>query len=207
MSSDLRTIELKGFQILRGQEPLLVEPLSASFRPATLNLITGGNGSGKTTLLDLLALRTRQRPGCTVARRGHSRAQEIAYLPQRYSFLLDIRVRHLINLAVRHGGLIGQAPVAIRAKISETPQCEVGELSGGEQQMLLFWLVSSQPVHIFIYDEPLRHLDNDAARHTTELIEQQVLRGDLVIVSDHSDVSHWRLSPRRVSLILKESSR
>ena len=207
MSSDLRTIELTGFQIIRGQEHLLTEPLAANFRPAALNLITGENGSGKTTLLDLLALRAREHHGCAVVRRGHSRAREIAYLPQRYSLIVDIRVRHLIDLAARHGRLIGPEPDAIRAKMSKAPRCELGELSGGEQQILLFWLVSSQPVHIFIYDEPLRHLDNEGARLAMEVIEQQVQRGDLVIVSNHSDCSHWRLSIQLVSLILNESSR
>lgn len=207
MNSDLRRIEIEGFQVFRDREPLLVEMLSADFGPAVLNLITGENGSGKTTLLDLLAHRTRQSRGCKVRPSGNSLAREIAYMPQRSSYLSDVRVRHLIDLASSHGRLIGKEPEAIQKKMEKLPRCEVGELSGGEQQILLFWLVSSQPVHVFIYDEPLRHLDNNAASQVIDVIEQQVRRGDLVIVSDHSDGSNWSVPTRRISLVPRASSR
>ena len=199
-------IELEGFQLLLGGQQLLAEPLDAVFETNSLNLIRGENGSGKTTLLDLLALRSGPNAGCTILRNGHSRAEEIAYLPQRCSFIHDIRVRQLLDLAFRRGRTRSDC-LENRAKTLTDSKREVGELSGGEQQLLLFWLIASQPVHIFVYDEPIRHLDNDVARLVIEAVEQQVLRGDLVILSDHSGNTPWGVNTQHISLVTGPSFR
>jgi ABC-2 type transport system ATP-binding protein len=203
LNSILQKIEIRHFQILREGQPLLVEPLFASFSSGMLNIVTGANGSGKTTLLDLLARRVNAIDGCSDSRCGHSRKTEIAYLPQTFANILDIKVSHLIDLAFRKHPTALPIPGTI-ANVLKRHNGELGELAGGQQQILLFWLVASQPLHVFIYDEPLRHLDPNATDYVTHTIEQQVQRGDLVVLSDHSDGSRWSIQSHRVTLIQQE---
>jgi ABC-type Mn2+/Zn2+ transport system ATPase subunit len=172
-----------------------------------LNVIAGANGTGKTTLLDMLARRVEAIGGCSVSRCGHSRSTEIAYLPQTLTNVLDIKVGHLRDLAFRGHSAALPKPDKIPDEIKEVlkrPNCELGEFSGGQQQILLFWLVVSQPLHVFVYDEPLRHLDTHATKYATDVIEQQVRSGELVILSDHSDGSRWRIQSRLVTLIRQD---
>jgi ABC-type Mn2+/Zn2+ transport system ATPase subunit len=128
-----------------------------------------------------------------VLRSGHSQPREIAYLPQTTAHILDIKIKQLVDLAFRNTPKLPSVPFEVE-NFLENPSREVGDLSGGQQQMLLFWLVAFQPLHIFIYDEPLRHLDDHAAAFVTWTIEQQIHRGELVILSDHSDGSRWHVT-------------
>jgi ABC-2 type transport system ATP-binding protein len=199
MSFTLRNIVIENCRAEAGRLRLFVSPQSACFRNGQLNVISGPNGIGKTLLLEFLALRGNGHFRCSLDRSGHQTAREIAYLPQVTANVLDIKIGHLIDLAFRNRSELPKVPPAIEP-ILGSPHRELGELSGGQQQLLLFWLVASQPLHVFIYDEPLRHLDSDAANFVARTIEEQVTEGELVILSDHSNYSSWNAIVFRLQL-------
>ncbi len=200
MNSAEVSIKLERLQLERAGRGLFPEPLSTHFATGVLNILTGPNGSGKTTLLDIIALRTKPPDGRIVHRAGHVHATDIAYLPQQLWDVLDIRIADLLVLAV---GPNCSCPTGVPEPLIEAlarPKKDLGALSGGQRQILLFWLVSSQSKRIYVYDEPLRHLDDIANRYVVSRIEDQVKRGMLVVLSEHSAEKHWSVACDRVAL-------
>ena len=192
-------IELEKCQLLVGSKVLLDSPLAAFFGPGELNIVAGPNGCGKTSLLDVLAMRAKPAKGSHIFRKGHSKPTDIAYLPQAVVHLGDVTVRDLVLLAFRNSGAPTGAPSQIGRILGNTKR-ECGDLSGGERQILLFWLVASQQAQVFVYDEPFRHLDEASANVVTRTIEHQVRCGELVIISEHSEVARWEVPTRRLDL-------
>jgi ABC-type multidrug transport system ATPase subunit len=194
-------VSVRALRLVQAGKALNPEPISVDFTPKTLNILSGPNGSGKTTLLDILALRTKQPPGLT--RSGHSAAEEIAYLPQQFWDVYDIRVADLLSLAMRRGYSVQcEGPRPLTDALSR-PRRELGALSSGQRQVLLFWLVSSQKKQIYIYDEPLRHLDMTSRSYVIDTIETQVKRGMLVILSEHACDTSWHIPCDSIRLIAR----
>jgi len=192
------SVEFDHLQIEREQRSLFPEPMSGRLPAGVLNILVGPNGSGKTSLLDLVALRARTPLGTRLIWAGCTDATDIAYLPQQLWDVLDVRVGDLVELAFgRHRSRSTEVP-GLLEEVMARPKKELGTLSGGQRQLLLFWLVSSRPQGIYIYDEPLRHLDDRAARYVIETIENQVKEGMFVAISEHSVVEHWTVPYQRL---------
>ena len=191
MTSTEVGIEIETLQIERGGRALFCNPITTSFKPGALNILTGPNGSGKTSLLDIVALRAAPPQSAMIRRTGHSVATEIAYLPQQLCDALDVRVHELVALATGFRALakIHEPPPTVKAISCKKGVLEA--LSGGQRQLLLFWLVSCQSQRFFVYDEPLRHLDSDTSKYVIQVIENQVRTGLLVLLSEHSHNSRW----------------
>lgn len=165
-----------------------------------LNIIIGDNGSGKTTLLDVLALRKSVPKGITFRHPGYAQPTDVAYLPQQFWHIADIKVADLLKLA---GGERpcdrGGSPSTLSDVLAE-PKKELGQLSGGQLQILLFTLVSMQRKKIFIYDEPFGHLDAYAVTYVRTVIERQVNSGFLVILSELREENRWTVACNPVRL-------
>jgi ABC-2 type transport system ATP-binding protein len=194
------SVEFENVEVPRGPRAPCSTPVSGHFGPGVLNILTGANGSGKSTLLDVVALRARRSTLARITWAGCTDATDIAYLPQQLWDVLDIRVRDLLALAFRRCDRdLKDAPPALKEALAE-PRKELGALSGGQRQLLLFWLVASQSKRVYIYDEPLRHLDTVATRYVVGMIERQVQSGLLIVVSEHSSENHWSVPCDRVIL-------
>lgn len=165
-----------------------------------LNIIIGDNGSGKTTLLDVLALRKSAPKDIMFRRGGYLQPTDVAYLPQQFWHIADIKVADLLKLA---GGerpcYSGGRPSTLGDVLTE-PQKELGQLSGGQLQILLFALVSMQRRKVFIYDEPFGHLDAYAVTYVRRVIERQVNDGFLVILSELHEDNRWTVACNSVRL-------
>lgn len=200
MNSAEVSVEVNGLQLQRAGRSLFAEPVSARFTSGVLNILTGPNGSGKTTLLDIISDRAKQPTGPIIRRAGHRCAIDIAYLPQQLWDVLDVRIADLLVLAVGHRCSCPMGAPEPLIEALAKPKKDLGALSGGQRQLLLFWLVSSQPKRIYIYDEPLRHLDAVANRYVIGVIEHQVRQGRLVVVSEYSKETQWSVGCDRLAL-------
>jgi ABC-type multidrug transport system ATPase subunit len=197
VSSLLPSIEFVDIQLRRGNRTLFTKPLTMRSRSGHINILAGPNGSGKSSMMDIIALRAAAPSGAIIHRVGHSKGEDIAYLPQQFWDVLDIRIDDLLQLAAplqqRH------IPTQLHSSLSRARK-ELGQLSGGQRQLLLFWLVSSQPLSIYVYDEPFRHLDNSARVYVTNAIETQIADGKLVFLSEHSPSTHWSFPCNRLMI-------
>lgn len=194
------SVDFENVEVPRGPRASCSTPLSGRFVPRVLNILTGPNGSGKSTLLDVVALRAPPSSRARIRWVGCATAVDIAYLPQQLWDVLDIRVRDLLGLALGRCHLgPTDAPAALTESLAESRK-ELGALSGGQRQLLLFWLVASQSKRVYIYDEPLRHLDAMASRYVVGMIERQVQNGLLIVVSEHTSENHWSVPCDRVIL-------
>jgi len=200
MSSTELSVELHNVQLQRAGQVLSLEPFSKRFGTGVLNILTGPNGSGKSTLLDIIAFRKEPPVGSIIRPAGYVYATDVAYLPQQLRDILDVRIADLLVLALgRRCSLPTGAPEALLDALAN-PKKELGELSGGQLQLLLFWLVSLQSKRVYIYDEPLRHLDPFANKYVVKIIEDQVKHGMLIVLSEHSLETHWSVACDRVAL-------
>jgi ABC-type Mn2+/Zn2+ transport system ATPase subunit len=176
------TIRLHELHLRVGEVELCSGPLSVEFLPGALHLITGPNGCGKTTLLDVISMRQVVSNSHLVMRTGHSRPTDIAYLPQRINDVGDVRIADLLRLGCKRA-----KEACLPAWATKPGRKRVGEVSGGQQQLLWFLLVSQQPLAVHVYDEPLQNLDVNSRGEVKARIAQLVNSGTLVIAAEHGD--------------------
>jgi ABC-2 type transport system ATP-binding protein len=200
LNSDVKSVELSNVQLTRGTRALFQKPLEIQLVSGMLNILVGENGSGKTSLLDIIAMRVQAPNDAQVKRTGHSKSTEIAYLPQQLWDVLDIRVIELLSLSASAGSCAGLDVASGLTGIPRFSRRVLGRLSGGQRQLLLFDIVSSQKLAVFVYDEPFRHLDPNAAELVVRKLEAQVTRGDLVVLSEHSVQDRWGVGCNRIEL-------
>ncbi|WP_238596905.1 metal ABC transporter ATP-binding protein [Corynebacterium heidelbergense] len=165
-------------------EPLLefrdaaVEPLwrglSFTVQPGEFLAVLGTNGVGKSTLLNV-ALGNRKLTG------GSYRAtNRVGFMPQQRMFDPDapIRARDLVGLSTAHGILrhrrprrtdVDRALAAVGA--SGFAKRRVGELSGGQQQLIRQAQALAGDPKLLLCDEPLLSMDLRAQRRTVELLD------------------------------------
>ncbi len=158
--------------------------LNFTFTSGYLNLLRGPNGIGKSTLVEILARHTAGVASGTISYSPRMSTRDIAYLPQFPKGVEDISIEGLIELSSRHaisGWRSALPDWVIRSSRS------LGELSGGQRQLLLALAVLSQARPVFILDEPLAALDHDARGLVVRGIARLVDNRALVIVVSHND--------------------
>jgi ABC-type multidrug transport system ATPase subunit len=195
MNSDL-LITMNSFQTQLGDRIVPVVPFSLECRSGELVTVRGDNGSGKTTILDAIA--ARGKPDPRIRRSAHLKPTDVSYLPQQLYDVGDIVVAELRKLAL--GKRRGLQPPEQLSFLSKDNRREMDTLSGGQRQLLLFWLVASQRSPVFVYDEPFRHLDDAGRTFVRDTIQGQVSEKRLVIISDHVGQVRWTVPCRSYEL-------
>ena len=194
------SVDVSNLQLNNGGQPLFPAPLAIHCDRRFLNIVVGKNGTGKSRILDILSLRKENPASAVVRRIGYENSTDVAYLPQMFFDVFDIRVKDIVRLAASRwsSSVSFTQPNILGFPISSN--VELGALSGGQRQLLLFWLVSMQPLRVHIYDEPFRHLDGEASAYVRSTIEGQVKMEKLVIISEHSAHTAWKVPCNRTNL-------
>lgn len=156
-------------------EPLWRD-LNLEVAPGEFLAILGSNGVGKSTLFQtVLGQRALTRGTVEVAGR-------IGYIPQQRMFPanLPIRARDLVGLSTAHGVFRNRRPrrEQVDAALAEVGAAglasrRVGEMSGGQQQLIRQAQALAGDPEILLCDEPLLSMDLRAQRATVELLERQ----------------------------------
>ena len=157
-----------------------VEPLwrdlNIEVAPEEFLAVLGTNGVGKSTLLNV-ALGTRKltHGKCEVNGR-------IGYIPQQRMFdtNIPIRSKDLVGLAVAHGVITKRKPKAatVEQALEEVGATglanrRIGELSGGQQQIIRQAQAFANDPELLLCDEPLLSLDMRAQKRTVELLDRR----------------------------------
>lgn len=156
-------------------EPLWRD-LNLEVAPGEFLAILGSNGVGKSTLFQTVL-------GQRALTRGSVEVEgTIGYIPQQRMFPanLPIRARDLVGLSTAHGVFRNRRPrrEQVDAALAEVGAAglanrRVGEMSGGQQQLIRQAQALAGDPEILLCDEPLLSMDLRAQRATVELLERQ----------------------------------
>ncbi|ALC06744.1 ABC transporter ATPase [Corynebacterium deserti GIMN1.010] len=160
--------------------------LNLELRQGEFLAVLGPNGVGKSTLINTI-LGTRKLTHGSVEATGR-----VGYIPQQRIFDVPLRARDLVSLSAAHGVAKGRkAPKEVvdklLARVGATGLAErrVGELSGGQQQLVRQAQALAMRPQLLLADEPLLSLDPGVAQRTVSLFGELKAEGVGVIVVTH----------------------
>ena len=159
----------------KAAKPLL-NSLNLEIKEGTVNVLLGLNGCGKTTFVKLLAGLLKPTDG-TILYNGQdlqkisirNRAKIFSYVPQKAEVTSDVPVRQYLSYGVTNTLEFYEHPgkeemklvegVAEKLHISNLLDKNLGEISGGELQIVLIACSLIQNTEIMLLDEPTSALD------------------------------------------------
>lgn len=180
-----RVLEVKHFDLFDPLKQKLIENLSFSVYPGESLHIVGENGVGKTALLRALFSSYRFYSGHL-----QLNIEDFSYLPQ-----LSPRMP---KLPVSLGEICSQEYSFFPERIMK--KSLVGA-SGGERKRAMLAKVFSENKRLIVLDEPLNHLDQNAAAQVGQWLAGYLSQGGTLIYTGHSgklpqqrvlDLEKWR---------------
>lgn len=160
----------------------IFDQLDLSFEKGKLNVLVGPNGSGKSTLFDCIA-------GINGDKYQPAQDKSIAYKLQKNYLLPDLSVKQTIDLyqSMQVDPRQKQFLEPLFQKvISPNLANKMGRLSGGQQQLVLNYLILSLERDIYLLDEPGNNLDSETKKLLYAVIFEMVsATSKLFIVSEH----------------------
>lgn len=165
--------------------------VTLEFVPGSATALMGANGSGKTTLLDCMAGLLEPTSG-SVDSSGHKIAYVRQHLPHRW---MPLTAREVVTMG-RYGlrGLLGRLQrsdfdaieaAARHLDVHDLFGLQFGELSGGQRQRVIVAQALAAEPTVLLLDEPLTGLDIPSQDRILLVIEQEIARGAIVILSTH----------------------
>ena len=205
-------IDIKDLTVAYDREPA-VHHLTGCFAPGSLTAIVGPNGAGKSTLLKTIA-------GLVAADEGEVRMngltrRGLAYLPQlaEVDRSFPISVIDAVSLGLWAeiglfgaitGGLTARARAALGAVgLAGFEYRQVGSLSAGQFQRVLFARLMLQDAGVILLDEPFAAIDERTGADLMDLVHRWHEEGRTVIAVLH-DIERVRAAFPQVLLLARE---
>lgn len=165
----------------------LWKDLNLELRRGEFIAVLGPNGVGKSTLLGTV-LGTRRLTSGSI-----SRGARLGFIPQQRMFPdIPLRARDLVSLSGAHGVFKNRRMPAedvdeLLERVGATGLAgrKVGELSGGQQQLVRQAQALATRPEVLLADEPLLSLDPGAQQRTVRLLGQLKAEGVGQIVVTH----------------------
>jgi putative ABC transport system ATP-binding protein len=187
-----------------GKQHVVLDNLSAEFRPGEIVALRGRSGSGKSTLLNLIsgidapdqgevevaglnitAMSERER---TLFRREH-----IGFVYQAFNLITTLSVSDNLRLVLELNGVSDpQANTRIDEILSAVGLADRARsfpdvLSGGEQQRVAIARALVHRPSLVLADEPTGNLDEKTAAGVLQLVDRMVRHvGGTMIIATHS---------------------
>lgn len=181
----------------------VLNSINLEIKPGSVNVLLGLNGCGKTTLIKLLAGLEKSLEGTieyddknlqTIKIR--ERAKIFAYVPQQANVTNDIPVRQYLSYGTTNTLAFYEHPgkeemkrveaMAERLHISHLLDKNLGEISGGELQIVLIACSLIQNTEILLLDEPTSALDMKNQNLVLSILKDVAKEGKTIILSSHN---------------------
>jgi heme exporter protein A len=191
-------LDIQGLEARRGRR-VLFSGLAFSAAPGQLVRVTGANGAGKTTLLRMLVGLAEPSAGRVLwcgqplAAQRPEFHRELAWLSHAAALKDDLSAQeNLQSLAL----LSGDAPSAAQglaalsgAGLKGREKLPARVLSAGQRRrVVLARLAFAQSRRLWVLDEPFNALDTDASAWLASLVQSQLARGGIVVLTSHQAV-------------------
>ncbi|OYY66312.1 MAG: heme ABC exporter ATP-binding protein CcmA [Burkholderiales bacterium 28-67-8] len=193
------SLELTGLSCTRGSRRLF-PCVDRSVRAGELMRVQGPNGAGKTTLLRTLCGLSMPAEGevrwCgqAVARQRDSFHRDLIYIGHAACLKDDLTARENLLAACLLGGQHpdeAQVLAALRvAGLRQREHLSARSLSQGQRRRVsLARLVLGEASRLWVLDEPFNALDTDATAWLLGVLEAQLRRGGIVVLTSHMPVA------------------
>ncbi|WP_404971300.1 metal ABC transporter ATP-binding protein [Vibrio campbellii] len=193
---------------LKYGDNLILQGIQTQFEAGQCHVIMGPNGGGKTSLLRSVLGLTPFTGDISVHWPDPKQTQQagkIGYVPQKAMFEASL------PLTVMDFVLLNQTRVPLfwRRKSKQTQQAlaqlervgmaarsdrRMGQLSGGEQQRVLFAQALLDDPSLLVLDEPTTGMDEQGVRYLEGLIHEVVAEGKTVLAVHHDVTAVRRLN-------------
>ncbi|CAE6942942.1 ATPases associated with a variety of cellular activities [Vibrio sp. B1ASS3] len=207
------SISLDGVSLQYGDN-LILQDIQTQFEAGQCHVIMGPNGGGKTSLLRSVLGLTPFTGDISVHWPDSEHAAKIGYVPQKAMFEASL------PLTVMDFVLLNQTRVPLfwRRKTMQTQQAlaqlervgmasrsdrRMGQLSGGEQQRVLFAQALLDEPSLLVLDEPTTGMDEQGVRYLESLIHEVVGEGKTVLAVHH-DVTAVRRLDAQVHVVNRQ---
>ena len=181
----------------------VINDLNLSIEAGTINVILGLNGCGKTTFIKLLA-------GLLKADNGEilysdkdvfnisvkERSKIFSYVPQKTYSADDFLVKDYLTYGFINSLKFYQTPsdeqlekvnnIAERLRITHLLSQKMGQISGGERQIVSIASCLLQDTPIILLDEPTSALDLKNQNNVLSLLREITTQGKTIILSSHN---------------------
>lgn len=181
----------------------VLNSINMEIKPGSVNVLLGLNGCGKTTLIKLLSGLEKPLEGTieyddknlqTIKIRERSKI--FAYVPQQANVTNDIPVRQYLSYGTTNTLAFYEHPgreemerveaTAERLNISHLLDKNLGEISGGELQIVLIACSLIQNTEILLLDEPTSALDMKNQNLVLSILKDVAKEGKTIILSSHN---------------------
>jgi len=182
-----------------------VRAVSGTFAEGSLVALAGPNGAGKSTLLKAIAGILKPASGHIDI--AHEAEHHTAFLPQSSALQRDYPFTVLQTALtglwpeLGSGGAITEAhktrarSVLAKLGLEDLEKRQIGALSGGQFQRLLFARVMMQDPKLILLDEPFTGLDNETTKTLVQILRLWHKEGRTVLCVLHDFLLLRRVFP------------
>jgi len=211
----------------RKKSAKVIDDVSLKIEDGSINILLGLNGSGKTTLIKLLTGLLEYEDG--VIQYGdknlknipiYERSKIFAYVSQKNNNANDFKVVDYLTYGFANSLKFYQSPkedqinkvkaISERLKITYLLEKNIGEISGGEKQVVSIASAVLQDTPVIILDEPTSALDLANQSLVLSILKEIANDGKTIILSSHNPNHALYLNSKVIMLskgkILKEGN-
>lgn len=177
--------------------------INLDLNDGSINVLLGLNGCGKTTLLKLLAGLEKPLSGTIYYDEDElskisikERSKRFSYVPQHSYVIGDILVRDYLLFGTANKLAFYQSPgeeerqlvasISERLGITHLLDKNIGEVSGGERQIIFIACALIQDTPIILLDEPTSALDIKNQNKVLTVLKEISKEGKTIILSSHN---------------------
>ena len=184
-------MEIKNYSVTFGKRQLSTN-LNVSFSKSKMNIVMGANGAGKSTLLDFVAGVGPK--GAVGEKVGIPSYKKIAYQLQRVHFFPTLTVAQTVEFYSKltdktKTRMYENAQMVRKNLLDPIWDTRMGQLSGGERQIVLTYGQCLLDKEVYIFDEPTSGVDETNAPVILSMINDLVMNEHktVIMTSHHSD--------------------